>query len=1469
MSNGKELHHFPYIQNSEKEILPMNIKRLSFIHFFLVIVFTTSSYATTVVDDDFTLDGTTTTDASYFGSSTPGAIETNSNSIGLVSGSSGRQIHGLFETQTLTNPGDTLEATVSFITPVTVATTNEDIRIGMFDHLERNTPDQLAQDTSYSTASPNPSFSGLPGFYVELDVENADPATDLDIRRSDPSATGRLLGTSTGFTAFGSGPDVGYTIEPNTEYTLVMKVVRTTAGTLDITAEFNGGVHTSTDFAPASYSFGMLAMGASTGAFGSTNTAGTDPNVINDNGVDITAFKVEFIAGDPVDDGGSDGGTGEGVFAEVVNDVFATNGTDPANTDAGYFASSTSGAIEFNTDTIGLVSGTSSRQIHSLFETQTLGAAGDFLQATLTFTTPDTVSVGNEDIRIGLFDHLERTSETELGQNTSYSSTSPNPLYEGLPGFYLELDVESADPATDLDIRRSDPSVTGRSISTSSGFSSIGNGPDVGYAFQPNTEYTVVLTVTRTAAGTLEIKADFAGATFTATDLLPASYNIGMLAINSSSGAFGTSNVAGEADNGIDLNSLLIESTTTEVTDGGDGGGDGDGGSGDNGSDVSVVVVADDFINNGTAGADSRYFASNSSSAIEFNADSVGIVSGSSGRHIHSLFPTQSLEREGDILRATLSFTTPDTVSIGSDDIRFGLFDHLGRDSASELGANTTFSSSSPNPLFAGLPGYYVEIDVERFSPLTDLEIGRSTPTVTGRLLNTNGGFARENGEDIGYTILPNTDYTVYLTVERTAEGLDVSANFLGRSFTISDAAPLSTQFGMLAINVSSDAMGTSNVPGEPDNGLDITNLNIEFIRSSVVADDLATDGTADTDMDYFASSTSSAIEINSNSIGLVSGSSGRQIHGLFNSQSLANAGDVLQTSITFVTPDTVATTGEDLRIGMFDTLGRTGPDQLGQNTSFSSSAPNPDFAGLPGFYLELDIENADPGTDLDIRRSNPSATGRSLTTSSGFTSLGDSDGIGYIIEPNTEYTVDFMLVRTESGELEITASFLGNSFTVLDTSPVSFDFGMLAVYANSNAVGSSNSPGSDPSVVNDNGIDITNVAVNFTPFFSPEVVDLPPVELPIGDHPDIELIPTLPEGVFQPPVEYEYVIEWRLVTKVFKFWGRKYKIRFWIPVLVKRPIEVEYTDAEANALHFGVNPDFQPWNNFDLSDWALDAPNPDNGPVTTDAGNVFGNGDGFSARTQDFHFIAGELFPGSEPFFFTGSDGAMVFKSTVGGSRTSQNTSFVRSELREMLRAGDTSFSTQGVGPNNWALDHQPINPEIGARGGRLTATLSIDQVTSTGATGQVGRVIIGQIHAEDDEPLRLYYRKLPGNTKGGIYAVHEIRGGDDINFDIIGSRANDAADPIENGIEPGELFSYEVNNVGAIIEIIIRRGDSDGEIIGQLEIDMDNLVEGGTGYDVLDEWMYFKAGAYTQNNTGNGNDFDQVRFYRLENTH
>ena len=59
--------------------------------FLLCTFITPFAFAEKAVNDDFAVDGTSTTDAKYFGSSGSNAIEVNPNSIGLVSGSSGRQ----------------------------------------------------------------------------------------------------------------------------------------------------------------------------------------------------------------------------------------------------------------------------------------------------------------------------------------------------------------------------------------------------------------------------------------------------------------------------------------------------------------------------------------------------------------------------------------------------------------------------------------------------------------------------------------------------------------------------------------------------------------------------------------------------------------------------------------------------------------------------------------------------------------------------------------------------------------------------------------------------------------------------------------------------------------------------------------------------------------------------------------------------------------------------------------------------------------------------------------------------------------------------------------------------------------------------------------------------------------------------------------------------------------------------------
>lgn len=314
-------------------------------------------------------------------------------------------------------------------------------------------------------------------------------------------------------------------------------------------------------------------------------------------------------------------------------------------------------------------------------------------------------------------------------------------------------------------------------------------------------------------------------------------------------------------------------------------------------------------------------------------------------------------------------------------------------------------------------------------------------------------------------------------------------------------------------------------------------------------------------------------------------------------------------------------------------------------------------------------------------------------------------------------------------------------------------------------------------------------------------------------------------------------------------------------------PLDVETAPIQTQTVdmtQFNLSPNVPPGDNFDLLTWALDTPRTD-------------PDDGFSLRASERELDDGFV---DDDYFYTAEDGGMVFIATIFGAKTSANTSFTRSELREMLRRGNTGVSTQGVNRNNWILGYQPDpGRAVGGRGGLLKATLKVDKVTLSGSTSHTGRVIVGQIHADDDEPIRLYFKKFPNNDRAYIYFAHEIKNGDDIWKMVVGpTHTNTDNQPIytgnpEQGIELGEIFSYEINQQGPRIDVIIRRGDLSGPIIGHQYVDMNDE---NSGYDVAQEWNYFKAGAYSQNNTGNsgdangvGSDFDKVTFYHLSNEH
>jgi len=247
------------------------------------------------------------------------------------------------------------------------------------------------------------------------------------------------------------------------------------------------------------------------------------------------------------------------------------------------------------------------------------------------------------------------------------------------------------------------------------------------------------------------------------------------------------------------------------------------------------------------------------------------------------------------------------------------------------------------------------------------------------------------------------------------------------------------------------------------------------------------------------------------------------------------------------------------------------------------------------------------------------------------------------------------------------------------------------------------------------------------------------------------------------------------------------------------------------------LDPNLPPSGNFDLSYWKLTRPN----QQEIDEGNL---SNGF-VREGEFY---------TDP-----TTGAMVFwcpnDGLTGGS------TYPRNELREMIRAGDNSIGTQGINGNNWVFSSSSIANQEAAGGvdGVMTATVAVDYVSETSdETRKIGRVIVGQIHASDDEPCRLYYRKLPGNTKGSVYFAHEPTTSAEQWYDMIGSR-NDGA-------------------LNTLTVTIMREGKPD--VVR--EVDMTN-----SGF--ADDWMYFKAGNYNQNNAGDADEYAQVSFFALDVSH
>ena len=208
-------------------------------------------------------------------------------------------------------------------------------------------------------------------------------------------------------------------------------------------------------------------------------------------------------------------------------------------------------------------------------------------------------------------------------------------------------------------------------------------------------------------------------------------------------------------------------------------------------------------------------------------------------------------------------------------------------------------------------------------------------------------------------------------------------------------------------------------------------------------------------------------------------------------------------------------------------------------------------------------------------------------------------------------------------------------------------------------------------------------------------------------------------------------------------------------------------------------------------------------------------------------------------------TDGSLVFYTYPGGATTT-NSSYPRTELRELIDGGN--------GTVNWTF----------AEGGRMKGTLSVPEI-SIDAGGNPHRTIIMQIHGRLTDAQRSLIGASDNNAPP-ILKIYWYKGKIRLTTKYLKDLNATAAEILETdawGNADGFNFSEEVGTEKFTLEIIASEGRM--EVI--LNENESKVYEGIH----MEKWgvfeNYFKAGNYLSSTDNNA--FAIVKYYDLEVSH
>ncbi|MFY0606548.1 MAG: polysaccharide lyase family 7 protein [Cyclobacteriaceae bacterium] len=147
---------------------------------------------------------------------------------------------------------------------------------------------------------------------------------------------------------------------------------------------------------------------------------------------------------------------------------------------------------------------------------------------------------------------------------------------------------------------------------------------------------------------------------------------------------------------------------------------------------------------------------------------------------------------------------------------------------------------------------------------------------------------------------------------------------------------------------------------------------------------------------------------------------------------------------------------------------------------------------------------------------------------------------------------------------------------------------------------------------------------------------------------------------------------------------------------------------------------------------------------------------------------------------------------------------------------------STHGTS-NNTRTELAQLKKWKAMSNAKLTATLKVMNVSASGDSRVAAShsVVVGQIHSADkheNEPLKIFYKKFPGHTKGSVFWHYEINTAGDDNagrwdfstavwghdFSVVPNDDNTYPEEPSDGIELGEEFSYSIEVSEGIMNLV-----------------------------------------------------------------